>query len=78
MASLWADSRGAMRPSILSISSSVLASLRFENTTFTRLSSRPDRSKATIVLSKVGLPGFAVIASTSFSWSDIPRSKAGT
>ena len=67
-----------MTPSILSISSSVSASFRLENTTLTRLSSRPDRSRATIVFSKVGLSGFPAIASTSFSWSAIPRSKPGT
>ena len=46
---------------ILSISSSVLASFRLENTTLTRLSIRPDRSMAARVLANVGDAGTAAI-----------------
>ncbi len=48
-----------------------------KNTVETRYRSRPDRSRAATVLSKVGGSALPAMASTSASCSAMPRSKAG-
>ncbi len=59
------------------ISASVLQAFRREKAFSTRMSSAPERSSATMVFSKLGAAGFAVMTATSASSARMPASKAG-
>ncbi len=77
MASLCAASRGASASSTRWMVSSMFAEASAEKTLEARWSSVPERSIATIVLSKVGAAVSAAIAATSASCRRMPSSRAG-
>ena len=77
IASLCADSFGAVSASSFCIVSFVFDALRLKNTFDTRVSSLPVRSIATIVFSNVGAVELCASAWTSLRCSTMPASNAG-
>src|SRR5579871_133891 len=73
----WAASRGDISRSIAIRASLVWAPARAWNTADTRSSAWPLRSRAAMVLAKLGASGQAAMASISAIWSAMARSKAG-
>ncbi|MNT80150.1 hypothetical protein D3C72_2195760 [compost metagenome] len=77
IASLWAAIFGASSRSRPWIVSFVFEPDITENTVRTRLSSWPERSMATMVLSNVAAFGLLAMALISARWAAMPAVKAG-